>query len=479
MVGCAHCRTRILTDKVQMMSRLSLPVLLLTALSGCAHAPASPRAADASLRPAAPSEIVPWADYHVHLLGPYALPVNPPLPEVQVPPGVRQLLQARARLFGPDRSSQPIDDVYTTDAAVLDDFIDTRWMVGEADIARFLTIFSRHAVRLVPSSVRIGEDAGFVAGTVVVDSTGAHGLNFVLGIARGRDGRWRIASEAMTRKDPPRYTQPITADRLIADLDRAGIRRALVLSEAFWIGGPEGARIERLAPAPDQPTAVRLENDWTAQQVARYPDRLVMACGINPLDAWAIAELERCSTIPQVRAMKLNIGEGGDDIDLHDAAQVRELRRFFQAANARRMPIVVHLGSRGGFGRAEVRIFLREIMSAAPDIPVQIAHLSSGFQHRDALAEFADARAANDPSARNLYFDLSVGSFKDLDPELGQFIARSIRAIGLEHVLYASDEQPGDHHAPTAVHWAEMLANLPLTRDEFRAIADNVAPYMR
>lgn len=29
-----------------------------------------------------------------------------------------------------------------------------------------------------------------------------------------------------------RYTQPITADRLIADLDEAGIKRALVLSEA-------------------------------------------------------------------------------------------------------------------------------------------------------------------------------------------------------------------------------------------------------
>ena len=29
-----------------------------------------------------------------------------------------------------------------------------------------------------------------------------------------------------------RYTQPITADRLIADLDEAAIKRALVLSEA-------------------------------------------------------------------------------------------------------------------------------------------------------------------------------------------------------------------------------------------------------
>ncbi len=275
-----------------------------------------------------------------------------------------------------------------------------------------------------------------------------------------------------------RYSQPITAERLIADLDKAGIKHALVLSEAFWIGGPGGGKVQRLAPAKDQATAVQLENDWTAKQVARYPDRLLMACGINPLDAWAIAELERCSRIPVVHAMKLNVGEGGDNIDLHDPAQVSRLRDFFAAANARRMPIVIHLGSRGGFGRPEVRTFLHEIVSAAPDIPVQIAHLSSGFQSPEALSEFADARARHDPLARNLYFDLSVGRFKDIDPALGQFIADAIRKLGLEHVLYASDEQPGDQHVPTDVHWKE-IGELPLTSQEFRAIADNVAPYMR
>lgn len=276
-----------------------------------------------------------------------------------------------------------------------------------------------------------------------------------------------------------RFTEAIPAERLIADLDKAGIKRALVLSEAFWIGGPGGGKIRRLAPAKDQATAVQLENDWTAQQVARYADRLVMACGINPLDAWALAELERCSKIPVVRALKLNVSNGGDDIDLHDSTQVRTLRGFFAAANARHIPIVIHLGSRGGFGRGEVRTFLAEVMSAAPDIPVQIAHMSSGFQFPDALAEFADARARNDPRTQNLYFDLSAGRFKDLDPSVGRFMADAIRKIGLEHVLYASDEQPGDQHMPTNVNWREVGEALPLTAEEFKAIADNVAPYMR
>ena len=92
--------------------------------------------------------------------------------------------------------------------------------------------------------------------------------------------------------------------------------------------------MQRPTPTKDQATAVQLENDWTAQQVARYPGRLVMACGINPLDAWALAELERCSKLPVVRAIKLNVSDGGDDIDLHDSAQVGRLRDFFAAANA-------------------------------------------------------------------------------------------------------------------------------------------------
>ena len=57
--------------------------------------------------------------------------------------------------------------------------------------------------------------------------------------------------------------------------------------------------------------------------------------------------------------------------------------------------------------------------------------------------------------------------------------ADAIRKIGVDHVLYASDEQPGDQHQPTNVNWKEMRSELPLTPSEFRTIAGNVAPYIR
>jgi predicted TIM-barrel fold metal-dependent hydrolase len=226
-------------------------------------------------------------------------------------------------------------------------------------------------------------------------------------------------------------------------LDKAGIKHALVLSEAFWIGGPGGGKVQRLGAGEGQATAVQLENDWTAKQVARYPDRLLMACGINPLDAWAIAELERCSRIPVVHAMKLNVGEGGDKHRSARPAQVSRLRDFFAAANARRMPIVIHLGSRGGFGRPEVRTFLHEIISAAPDIPVQIAHSEQRLPEPDALSEFADARARHDPPRAKPVFRSLRRLVQDIDPHVGQFIADAIRKLGLEHVLYASGRAAG------------------------------------
>ena len=63
-------------------------------------------------------------------------------------------------------------------------------------------------------------------------------------------------------------TGTITASELIAYLDAAGIRRALVLSVAYQFGNPNRPAVE------DEYAKVRAENDWTIEQVARFPGRL-------------------------------------------------------------------------------------------------------------------------------------------------------------------------------------------------------------
>jgi predicted TIM-barrel fold metal-dependent hydrolase len=66
----------------------------------------------------------------------------------------------------------------------------------------------------------------------------------------------------------------INANQLVSLLDEAGIRRAAVLSAAYMYGSPSRTVADELAK-------VRAENDWTAEQVAQYPDRLMGFCEMD------------------------------------------------------------------------------------------------------------------------------------------------------------------------------------------------------
>ena len=55
----------------------------------------------------------------------------------------------------------------------------------------------------------------------------------------------------------------------------------------------EIAGLELRAALPDD-AAVRAENDFVAEEVAKFPDRLMGFCGVNPLYPGATEELDRC-----------------------------------------------------------------------------------------------------------------------------------------------------------------------------------------
>jgi predicted TIM-barrel fold metal-dependent hydrolase len=57
-------------------------------------------------------------------------------------------------------------------------------------------------------------------------------------------------------------------------------------------------------------------------------------------------------------------------------------------------------------------------------------------------------------------------------------IAAAIRRIGIQRVLYGSDGALVGHDTP-AQGWERFTKEVPLTDAEFRAIAGNVAPYLR
>jgi predicted TIM-barrel fold metal-dependent hydrolase len=271
---------------------------------------------------------------------------------------------------------------------------------------------------------------------------------------------------------------PIDAGALIAQLDAAGIARAVVLSVAYLFGSPN----RTVAREYEQ---VRAANDWTSRQVARFPDRLRGCCGLNPLRAYALDELARGAQDRHLRAgLKLHFGNSV--VDYHDPQHIAQLQRVFRAANGHGLAIVVHMRAsisrKLPYGRDEARLFLDELLPAAPDVPVQIAHLSGAGGYGDdppldrALAVFVEAIADGDPRVSRLLFDVATNVSPTAPAGELALIAQRIRALGVERVLYGSDA-PVPGNTPRQ-GWA-AFRRLPLSEAELRTIADNVAPYMR
>ena len=270
----------------------------------------------------------------------------------------------------------------------------------------------------------------------------------------------------------------LNARDLVTLLDAAGIQRALVLSMGYTWG--KASR----APVDNEYAQVKAENDWTAQQVAQYPDRLRAFCSFNPLKPYALEELARCSKDPRLRfGLKLHFGNS--DVDLDNPDNVAQVRKVFAAASGYRMPIVVHMhtsiDSRRRYGADQASVFIRELLPAVPDVAMQIAHLAGAGGYNDttdaSLGVFAEAIAKRDARVRNVWFDASAVVRAEMTrAELGR-IATRIRQIGVARVLYGSDASVNPAAYPKA-GWA-AFQRLPLTPAEFRTIASNVAPYMR
>ncbi|MBB3222874.1 amidohydrolase family protein [Pseudoduganella umbonata] len=271
----------------------------------------------------------------------------------------------------------------------------------------------------------------------------------------------------------------IAAKDMIALLDAAGIRRAVLLSTAYVWGSPS-RKIE------DEYLKVRAENDFNGAQAALYPDRLLAFCSVNPLKDYALEELERCAALPDLKhGLKLHFGNS--DVQLELPEHAARLRQVFAAANAKKMAIAVHMrasvSKHRPYGAAQARIFLEQLLPAAPDVTVQVAHLAgTGPGYGDppsdeALGVLAEAVAAHDPRTKRLWFDAATMANPDITPPQREKLAQRIRQIGADRVLFGSDAAAGKNLRPRE-SWA-AFRQLPLSEAEFKRIAKNVAPYWK
>ncbi len=83
----------------------------------------------------------------------------------------------------------------------------------------------------------------------------------------------------------------------------------------------------------------------------------------------------------------------------------------------------------------------------------------------------------HDPRTRQLWFDVTGVADADMSPANAALIAKRIRQVGVDRILYRSDAPLGGNLRPRE-SWA-AFRRVPLTDREFERIARNVAPYLR
>lgn len=453
---------------------------------------ASPQRIHAGLSPSPASpareEIVPLVDHHQHLVSPSVLEAinRALLARIDVPPAIARVLAQRAEFTKDPARLTPL---FTEDALFLVGEPQAGWIRGGRAAAERISKFSGPGYRLKPVSYTLDGNSAEVLGYITrgEGATLLHRGYFSIQLRKDAGGVWRIASETPVFPGPS-PERVIDAQRLVQMLDAAGIRRAAVLSTAYFFGSKNMDLYRGQRTVEELHRLTSAENDWTARQVALYPDRLVALCSFNPLDSFALTELDRCASSGRFRGLKLHLDESG--LDLGNQEHVAKLARVFAGANRHRMAIVVHVGNNSlGEGaapenRVRVETLLNMIAAEAPDIPVQIAHLwgGGGFSE-EALAAYAEAVASGAPGTKNLYFDVAEATLiaSHYGPRKAEILAMSakrIRQIGLNRVFYGSDGALAGHLAP-ADAWAQFRSEVPLTDAELLTIANNVAPYLK
>lgn len=391
---------------------------------------------------------------------------NERLPVVSLPADIDSVLRSFERNWQAPDNKMALAAQFT--ASGLFQYADD-WLRGASAI-RMMLLGSGGALRFRAQAFGSEGRMAHVSGMYGFyrDSTWIDQGRFLFVLHRPRQGAWLIEAATLTRTTPsPAPTRdPYSAADYVAELDSAGIQSGVVLSWAYQFA----AAFRQVA---DEAAQVRAENDWTAREAARYPERLVAFCSLNPLRAYALAEVATCAQDPRIRGLKLHLTTSF--FDFRDPQHVSKLASVFEAANTRRMPIIIHMRTMTpDYGQRDAEIFIGQVLAKAPDVPVQIAHLAGwggyGLETDAALSVFAKAFSSGDPRVSRVLFDVSqvTGASAALTAQMIQ----RMRVIGMHRMLFAVDRAG----APGQV-W-QSIQRLPLDPDELRRIATNAAPWL-
>jgi predicted TIM-barrel fold metal-dependent hydrolase len=244
------------------------------------------------------------------------------------------------------------------------------------------------------------------------------------------------------------------ADDLIAQLDSANVDRAVVLGLGYWT-------------LPDD-SNMAAENDYTASEVARFPDRLIGFCGINPRYASALDEMDRCLRHPNMLGIKLQ----GGDYDWTDRGLVAAISAVLKKAGEKNAPVLLHVNGPPLDATATENVY--ETLGANQDTRIVIAHAGGLADWEAEVYLIPQTLVPPLINPENLFMDLSstLKFYQDAPLSKRELMVWRFRKWGIDRLFFGSDYLS---IAPqqTPFEALETISRYPFTQAELDTILSN------
>jgi len=211
------------------------------------------------------------------------------------------------------------------------------------------------------------------------------------------------------------YSQPkarvATVEELIASMDECEIDRSVILNLG-WVS--HELCVET--------------NDYILEAIARYPDRLIGFCIVQPLAGdRAIRELERCA-----KNGARGIGEMRPDVQGFDLRDSTIMRPVVEVAVEHKLIFLTHASEPVGhqyFGKGNITPdILYPFILNYPELKIVCAHWGGGLPFYALMPEVAEALT-------NVFFDTAATPFL-YQPEIFKHVAA---IAGSDKILFGSD----------------------------------------
>jgi uncharacterized protein len=234
---------------------------------------------------------------------------------------------------------------------------------------------------------------------------------------------------------------PVGGAELVRRMDADGIRRAFVLSTAYQMASDVNAHAVDEA---EEQRRLSAENDYTAVECARFPNRLVPFLSVNPKRSYAVAEIDRCIDKHRMRGMKLHLWNSM--VDTRQAEPLNQLRRVVAHAAERGLPVLAHIfvGAVKDYGPDDTERFVREIVEPLPSLKICFAHLAGAGRFLPVIQRcferLIDLCGPNSPTAARVWVDMAA--IFPITPSEQEKLVALLPRWGFDRILWGSDSLP-------------------------------------